>query len=54
VFQKLVHGIGMRWLRDLPESGEDISKCWPIPTSYYTLFFHKFYSQGFLLKFLMR
>ena len=25
VFQKLVHGIGMRRLRDLPESEEDIS-----------------------------
>ena len=25
VFQKLVHGIGMRRLRDLPESGGDIS-----------------------------
>ena len=34
--------------------GETSPKCWPVPASYYTLFFHKFYLQGFLLKFLMR
>jgi len=27
VFQKLVHGISMRRLRDLPESGETSPKC---------------------------
>jgi len=54
MFQKLVHGIGMRRLWDLPESGGTSPKWWHVPPSYYTLFFHKFYLQGFLLKFLMR